>query len=114
MMGSHPVPDATCRSCAHQPGNGAGKRATNGVGPRPRPLGCFHAEERCATFGFRTGGAMTGTRLTTPTLRISVLAVLSGILCIAASSRGGPVLVEAESFAERGGWSLDTQFIHIM
>jgi hypothetical protein len=57
---------------------------------------------------------MTRTRLTTPTLRISVLAVLSGILCIAASSRGGPVLVEAESFAERGGWSLDTQFIHIM
>lgn len=32
----------------------------------------------------------------------------------AAPSAGHTVLVEAESFADYGGWSMDTQFIHIM
>ncbi|HPM83360.1 MAG TPA: FAD-dependent oxidoreductase [Candidatus Anammoximicrobium sp.] len=41
-----------------------------------------------------------------------VCAVLS--LVLAASSRADQVLVEAESFAEPGGWMLDTQFIHLM
>ena len=39
------------------------------------------------------------------------------IIALAAIPRPAPaqtVLVEAESFAEPGGWSLDTQFIHIM
>ena len=44
------------------------------------------------------------------------LAILCSLLCLAwtASSRADQVLVEAESFAQPGGWVLDTQFIHIM
>jgi hypothetical protein len=33
---------------------------------------------------------------------------------VAASGQAATVLVEAESFAEHGGWSLDTQFIREM
>src|SRR5438045_2525445 len=37
------------------------------------------------------------------------------LILSALSSRGAEtVLVEAESFTNRGGWSLDTQFVHIM
>jgi len=36
-------------------------------------------------------------------------------LCVFAfTARGASVFVEAESFANHGGWTLDTQFIHIM
>ncbi|MEW6303370.1 MAG: FAD-dependent oxidoreductase [Verrucomicrobiota bacterium] len=50
-----------------------------------------------------------------PPIRFSVLAVLA-LLCLAtASARAADtVLVEAESFKDHGGWSLDTQFIEIM
>jgi hypothetical protein len=44
------------------------------------------------------------------------LAILCSLLCLAwtASSRADQVLVEAESFAQPGGWVLDTQFINNM
>lgn len=42
------------------------------------------------------------------------LALLGGtLLCLKAAS-AQTVLVEAESFADHGGWSVDTQFIHTM
>jgi len=44
------------------------------------------------------------------------IAMLGFLLCLAwtASSRAEQVLVEAESFAQPGGWVLDTQFINNM
>lgn len=44
-------------------------------------------------------------------------AALLAIVCLAAAGRAASaqtVLLEAESFKDHGGWSLDTQFIHIM
>ena len=41
-------------------------------------------------------------------------ALLGIVCCVAASGQAATVLVEAESFAEHGGWSLDTQFIREM
>src|SRR3954467_2781315 len=51
---------------------------------------------------------MTGPRA----LLMFLLLGMSANLCRGADAPG--VLVEAESFKDRGGWSLDTQFIHIM
>lgn len=42
------------------------------------------------------------------------LAALCALSVLAAPSPAAHVLVEAESFSQHGGWSLDTQFIHIM
>lgn len=44
----------------------------------------------------------------------SCLATAGLAALLAAEAHAGHVLVEAESFAELGGWQLDTQFIHIM
>lgn len=44
------------------------------------------------------------------TLSLSVIALITLISARAAD----PILIEAESFAEPGGWKLDTQFIEIM
>ena len=41
------------------------------------------------------------------------LRILS-LLLLPAAARAAEILVEAESFASHGGWSLDTQFIEIM
>ena len=43
-----------------------------------------------------------------------LLALLLGVVLSPAGAPAKTVLVEAESFAQHGGWSLDTQFIHIM
>ena len=45
-------------------------------------------------------------------LSISVFCISLAILC--ASLRAESMLVEAESFQDRGGWELDTQFVDIM
>ena len=42
------------------------------------------------------------------------LVLTAALVCCALSLRAQPILVEAESFADYGGWSLDTQFIEIM
>ena len=42
------------------------------------------------------------------------LSVLSMLLVCSSSGLAGDVLVEAENFATRGGWKLDTQFIETM
>ncbi|MEZ0265626.1 MAG: FAD-dependent oxidoreductase [Phycisphaerae bacterium] len=44
----------------------------------------------------------------------AVLALVAGLSLFAPAVRAQQVLVEAESFAEPGGWSVDTQFTHIM
>ena len=41
------------------------------------------------------------------------LRILS-LLLLPAAARAAEILVEAESFASHGGWTLDTQFIEIM
>lgn len=46
-------------------------------------------------------------------MRLSLLLTLP-ILCIASLRAAQPILVEAESFADPGGWQLDTQFIDMM
>lgn len=43
---------------------------------------------------------------------LGILSMGQGLLCGAADPR--TVFVEAESLAEHGGWTLDTQFVHIM
>jgi len=46
-----------------------------------------------------------------------MLVVASGLVavaCLGVRARGAAVLVEAESFAERGGWVVDQQFMDIM
>ncbi|HND50823.1 MAG TPA: FAD-dependent oxidoreductase [Pirellulaceae bacterium] len=45
---------------------------------------------------------------------VSVATSLALLLTTAGSGRAETVLVEAESFAAHGGWSLDTAFIHIV
>ena len=47
---------------------------------------------------------------TSPIARVGCL-LLS--VCCAASEAADQVLVEAESFEQHGGWSLDTQFIQV-
>jgi hypothetical protein len=44
----------------------------------------------------------------------SILAALFALVGLSAAASAQTVLVEAESFQDHGGWSLDTQFIHIM
>src|SRR5688500_256168 len=44
----------------------------------------------------------------------AVLALVAGLSLFAPAARAQQVLVEAESFAEPGGWQVDTQFTHIM
>jgi hypothetical protein len=43
-----------------------------------------------------------------------ILMIVFSLLAARAAVAGRPVLVEAESFADYGGWVLDTQFVHIM
>ena len=51
----------------------------------------------------------------TQALAALMLMVLAGLAAPAfAAENGDKLLVEAESFADRGGWTLDTQFIGIM
>ena len=46
---------------------------------------------------------------------VALLILVLPILSLTARAADTPqVLVEAEGFADYGGWSLDTQFIHIM
>ncbi len=45
---------------------------------------------------------------------ISMAFVVASVLSILAPSSAAEVFIEAESFAERGGWKLDTQFIQQM
>jgi len=45
--------------------------------------------------------------------RITCMAMFF-LIALARSGYGGELLVEAESFTQRGGWKLDTQFIQIL
>src|SRR4051794_5262387 len=52
-------------------------------------------------------------------MRIRTAPAFLALLCLAtawsaATARGQVVVVEAEGFENYGGWSLDTQFYHIM
>ena len=47
-------------------------------------------------------------------MTLCIARVVCVIFSLAAAARAATVLVEAESFAEHGGWSLDTQFIREM
>ena len=47
-------------------------------------------------------------------MTLCIARVVCVIFSLAAAARAATVLVEAESFAEPGGWSLDTQFIREM
>ena len=63
---------------------------------------------------------MTSHDATAQSLRSSLAALRMVVACTIFAGFGGPraeaatVLVEAESFADRGGWTLDTQFIEQM
>jgi hypothetical protein len=48
--------------------------------------------------------------------KLHFIALLTAALfaTTAASATPAPILIEAESFTDYGGWSLDTQFVHIM
>ena len=48
------------------------------------------------------------------TFRHNILVVSMALLSRATGVLAAPVWVEAESFAQPGGWVLDTQFIDIM
>ena len=45
---------------------------------------------------------------------LRILAIFTTLFLLSRTGSGQGVLVEAESFAQRGGWKLDTQFIHVM
>jgi len=47
-------------------------------------------------------------------LKMKTVCALAALFCVLQSARAENVLVEAEHFQDRGGWSLDTQFIEIM
>lgn len=49
-----------------------------------------------------------------PRLPVALLALAVGALMPARALAADRLLVEAENFRSRGGWSLDTQFIHLM
>src|SRR4051794_31372084 len=64
----------------------------------------------CATSGCRYDIMVL--RGTSHMKSLAALALLVLSLFVHADDK--PVLVEAESFKDRGGWVLDTQFVHIM
>ena len=49
-----------------------------------------------------------------PGSRVILATALAASIALASGARGATVLVEAESFTDHGGWSLDTQFIPLM
>ena len=79
-------------------------------------IACYHAWPDLWLFDSKsilTGDNAFGGAVNLSSARI--LTILSLIvLAVARPASAQTVLVEAESFAEPGGWSLDTQFIHVM
>src|SRR4051794_38675828 len=71
----------------------------------------------CATTAAALRGRMAvprGNFMTLNRLRFAVLGLLAGLLVAGSARAADQVLVEAESFADPGGWVLDTQFTHVM
>ena len=46
--------------------------------------------------------------------KFSLCLLACAVLALSPAARGREVLVEAESFDDRGGWEIDTQFIELM